>query len=355
MKDNNRKKFDIILYNPPFNLGVKFFQKYFEIADKIITIQPTKWLLTNKQNKNLTNKIDNQYCEIETLNGNEYFDAILFADLSINYVNSKNPHKLIFNNKEYNKCEEITQFSTDSLLKEFNNKIGNIENSIWDHIKGTMYYYKGYEEHPNENWWIVRLSEIRGNVTAKGNKEFNNKIVNIKNSIWDHIKGTMYYYKGYEEHPNENWWIVRLSEIRGHVATKGNKEASDFYTIISNNDEFMKKNNIGQYKDIKKIPTRKGKYEFCYFAFETKQELNNFIRYIKTDFVRGCLKLSKNHANQFRGCFKTIPWFDFSDEHFSKSPREIDDWLFKKYNISDEIRKHIEEILPDYYNIRGNL
>ena len=301
LKENNGKRFDIILSNPPFNLGVKFFQKYFEIGDKIITIQPTKWLLTNKQNKNLTNKIDNQYCEIETLNGNEYFDSGLFADVSINYVDSKKPHKLIFNNKEYNKCEEITQFSTDSLLEEFNNKIGNIENSIWDHIKGTMHYYKGYEESPNENWWIVRLSEIRG-----------------------------------------------------HVAAKGNKESSDFYTIISNNNEFMK-NNIGQYKDIKKIPTRKGKYEFCYFAFETKQELNNFIRYIKTDFVRGCLKLSKNHSNQFRGCFKTIPWFDFSDDHFSKSPREIDDWLFKKYNISDEIRKHIEEIFPDYYGIRKNI
>ena len=47
-----------------------------------------------------------------------------------------------------------------------------------------------------------------------------------------------------------------------------------------------------------------------------------------------------------------LPWFDFSDKHFSKSPKEIDDYLFSKYNISNEIRKHIEEILPDYYNIR---
>ena len=272
-------KFDIILSNPPFNLGVKFFQKYFEIADKIITIQPTKWLLTNKQNKNLTNKIDKQYCEIETVNGNEYFDAGLFADVSINYVDNKKSHKLIFDNKEYNKCEDITKFSTDSLLEEFNKKI-NVDDSIWDHIKGTSHYYKGYVEQPNENWWIVRLSEIRGNVSANGNKE-----------------------------------------------------SSDFYTIISNDNEFMK-NNIGQYKDIKKIPTRKGKYEFGYFAFETEQELNNFCNYIKTDFVRGCLKLSKNHSNQFRGCFKTIPWFDFSDDHFNKSPKEIDDWLFNKYNIS---------------------
>lgn len=50
--------------------------------------------------------------------------------------------------------------------------------------------------------------------------------------------------------------------------------------------------------------------------------------------------------------WKNIPWFDFSDSHFNQEPKKIDDWLFKKYNISDDIRKHIEEILPDYYGIR---
>ena len=56
-----------------------------------------------------------------------------------------------------------------------------------------------------------------------------------------------------------------------------------------------------------------------------------------------------------------IPWFDFSDPVFSKSPSKIDDYLFAKYIpevdeetgiTRDEIRKHIEELLPDYYNIR---
>jgi hypothetical protein len=62
--------------------------------------------------------------------------------------------------------------------------------------------------------------------------------------------------------------------------------------------------------------------------------------------------LTKTNANLHRGELKYIPWFDFSDDVFSKTPREIDDYLFKKYDISNEIRKHIEEILPDYYNIR---
>ena len=65
------------------------------------------------------------------------------------------------------------------------------------------------------------------------------------------------------------------------------------------------------------------------------------------------LLISKTNMNQWSNrCLDSVPWFDFSQDIFSKSPREIDDYLFKKYNISDEIRKHIEEILPDYYNIR---
>ena len=47
-----------------------------------------------------------------------------------------------------------------------------------------------------------------------------------------------------------------------------------------------------------------------------------------------------------------IPWFDFSQDIFSKSPKEIDDYLFKKFEVDNDTRKQIEEILPDYYNIR---
>ena len=56
--------------------------------------------------------------------------------------------------------------------------------------------------------------------------------------------------------------------------------------------------------------------------------------------------------NMYPNIFNYIPWFDFSNPIFSKSPSEIDDYLFKTFKISDEIRKHIEEILPDYYGIR---
>ena len=69
----------------------------------------------------------------------------------------------------------------------------------------------------------------------------------------------------------------------------------------------------------------------------------------------------KTSTDIVNGCLRYIPWFDFSDPVFSKSPSKIDDYLFAKYIpevdeetgiTRDEIRKHIEELLPDYYNIR---
>ena len=124
------------------------------------------------------------------------------------------------------------------------------------------------------------------------------------------------------------------------------KNCYEHLTFISNN---INKVHSGVINDI---ISKKLKDDFRTFVFVNKQNLNGFINYIKTDFVRAILKLYKNNMNINIGIFKHIPWQDFSDEIFSKSPREIDDYLFEKYKISDEIRKHIEEILPDYYNIR---
>lgn len=295
LKENNNKKFDILISNPPYDnrLHEHFLAKYVDLADKIISIQPLSWLLKKKQNINITKYVDDSYTDIEIIEKNKYFkDAHIPGTLSINLIDLKNTNKEIkYNGKKYKKCEEIKLFSDDKYLVEFNSLTQPPKDNLNLHVKSTKYEY--YEPNPNEEWWCIKVSKIQSNT------------------------------------------------------------GDSFYSIISSNNSFIhNKANYGQYKDIKKIPNQKGNYEFMYFAFNTKNELDNFINYIKTDFVRTCLMLTKHNGNMHRGCMKSIPWFDFSDEHFNKSPREIDDWLFDKYKISDEIRKHIEEILPDYYGIR---
>ena len=219
-----------------------------------------------------------------------------------------NEHYVKFDAKDYNKCEEIRSYSNDELLMEFKS------------IVEPLYTNK------NLHMFVSKEPNTKAFTTCKT-----------------------------ELHPDNNWFILSITSMRGH------KDTSDFYTIISNNLKELNKRE-GTYKDISKIvintDDKQGHYftkkvlEY-YFAFDTEVELNNFINYLKTDFVRICLYLIKTTMHLDNGELKYIPWFDFSDPVFSKSPTEIDDYLFAKYNISNEIRKHIEELLPDYYSIRN--
>ena len=300
MKKNGGRKFDVVLMNPPYDngLGNKFLEKVFNIGHKIVTVQPLSWLTSKKQRTSITKQVNNFDTYIDTLNGIKEFDAGIAGEMGIQYFDTTSAGKIHIYDKVFDKCEDVKLWSNDDILEQFVEKLGHVKNSLWDNIKHNKPYGHGYEENPNDNWWCIKIQQIRG-----------------------------------------------------HVQNNKDRFSPDFFTVLSNNSDFIKSVS-GQYKDIKDKASRTGKVEFGYFAFDTENELTNFINYIKTDFVRTCLMLTKRNTNLFRGELKFIPWFDFSDTVFSKSPKEIDDYLFKKYNISDDIRKHIEEILPDYYNIR---
>ena len=152
---------------------------------------------------------------------------------------------------------------------------------------------------------------------------------------------------------NKNLPLLRINPIRGNVNQLTGKRSDDFYTLFSNNENEINFKVLSTTNRIFEKDKNNKKYIFNYcFIFDSEDERNNFYNYCKTDFCRSCLILIKNNVHFDRGELKFIPWFDFSDNIFSKTPKEIDNYLFNKYNISNEIRKHIEEILPDYYNIR---
>lgn len=292
------KKFDICIMNPPYarSLCNEFFEKTLNVCNKVITVQPINWLTGRKQNTKITNLIDGFETDIELINGNNFFDAVFFANVSINCVNLTKLGNIKYADNEYAKCSYIKSYSHDRYLTEFVEKLGEVKHSLWDMIN----FHKN-------------------------------------NSKRDTAKDDDY--------------CIKIARIRGHVSSNANKESKDFYTIISNNDKFIK-TQIGLYKNLKEIPNKKGKFNFRYFAFKHEKELNNFINYIKTDFVRTCLRILKCYSELNKGCLENVPWQDFSDDVFSKSPKEIDDYLFNKYNISYELKTHLQNSLPDYYEIR---
>ena len=298
---NKGKKFDVCIMNPPYgSLGNKILSQTFTISNEILTIQPLNWLITKegKQIKNITKYVDKwDYSNITSIIGTDYFDAGITGTLGIQHFIKNNKNKeILFDGKEYDKCNEITNYSNDELLVKLKSIIEPLylKDNLQNHIKSIpnvhVFGNAQEENNPNDNWYIFRITRFSVHPDGK----------------------------------HTNWCIISKNQLR-----------------------------IYKFKDIKnRIEKNGNRFLKYYIPFNNKQTCINIINYIQTDFCRCCLYLVQTSYELGGGECKYIPYFDFSNDIFDKSPVEIDNYLFKKYNISHKIRKHIEELLPDYYNIR---
>ena len=110
----------------------------------------------------------------------------------------------------------------------------------------------------------------------------------------------------------------------------------NFYAVFSNNQNEIETKNKSQ-----EVYFSRGTY--CYF--NTEQERENCINYLKTDFARFCLSIYKIRKDYDAGELELIPWLDFTEEW-------DDDKLFAKFDVSQELQDYIRDFLPDYYGIR---
>lgn len=222
-------------------------------------------------------------------------------------LKNKYSHYVKYNDKIYNKCNEISSHSVPNCILEFNNLVH------CDKLKDSLDVH-------------CKLSEKI--LPSDGANRY------------------------LELHPNNDWWCVGIVMMHGPLKSDGS-HGDSWNAMISKN----KLNDyIGQYKELmKKVRKDKNgnmtKLIKLYFAFNTEREAINFQKYIQTFFVCCCLTLIKTGVSFSKGELKYIPWFDFSDSIFDGTPEEIDMALFKKYNISQEIIDHILEILPNYYDL----
>ena len=302
---NSGKKFDIVLMNPPYagTTHLKFLNKVLQITNNTVTIQPIIWLFGQNSSSSASDAINNiktyinKYkTNIEKIDATKFNSAAIPQEVGIIYIsnNESDEINVKYNDSEYTlkDIEDNKKYGNDKLLSKLDNILKPIykEDNFWNHITFSP--------------------RAKGHLGKRKNEEkidFNPNIENI---------------------------IINIPQIRGHV------NQTDFYTTT---EAALKPVKYKNYRNAGKTTP------WSYIVCKNEQYGENIARYLKTDFVRSCLYFNKFSTTLPIDC---IPWFDFSDEHFSKTPHEIDNWLFDKYNISDEIRKHIEEILPDYYNIR---
>ena len=79
--------------------------------------------------------------------------------------------------------------------------------------------------------------------------------------------------------------------------------------------------------------------------FNTEIEAENLSKYLMTKFSRALIQISKSSQNVYQIVYRFVPLQDFtenSDIDWSVSIKEIDKQLYRKYNLSDDEIKFIE-------------
>lgn len=83
-------------------------------------------------------------------------------------------------------------------------------------------------------------------------------------------------------------------------------------------------------------------------CFDTEAEALNLQKYIKTKFLRYIVGILKVSQNVYQNVYQFVPLQDFtekSDIDWSKSVAQIDQQLYKKYNLSDQEIAFIESMI----------
>ena len=309
LKENNGKKFDICLMNPPYEKGLhlSFLKKVGEISNKVISIQPCNWLFLKskqKRTKEVRELVNKYYSEIEVLDQSSkvFGDIEQKSQMSINYIDINKEDSIIkidglrnnHSTSEYTSIDDVRLFGKNKIWENLYQKLV-IDTK--DKLESHAYVYKDLPG-------IIAYFQKVGHVVDRDDVEkFNGK------------------------------YVINHGSMSGNLNPDGTK-SNDFYTFLGKKSIFINPQKFEDVKDKLKI----------FYVFDTKEEAQHFIDYTKTDFARSIMymnKLSKESIifDQY------VPWQDFT-QYWD------DEKLFKKYNITIEEQKAIKEVLPDYYNIR---
>lgn len=329
-KEGDKKmKFDIVIGNPPYhestseksNQGTPIYQHFVNISKQISSkyvslIIPSRWMTTQTVNRLIEFRnefIQDNRIKIMTdfIRATDCFENINLSGGVCYFLYDKNysgncNFKTVFNNVEklrYRNLSEheiITHFSEyEDILKKVKtvDKLSNIVSS---------------------------LSPFGIPTTEKGDSKYNSDSYNLHTS-----KGVQYYKKT--------------------KVTKGLEYIGKYKVLLSQTvpGKAGEPDKNGQHPVFASTMKVIGPDDICNHSylllgcFETKEEAENLLSYLKTRFVRCLVYLSISSIHLTQSSFKYVPLQDFN-QNWS------DDKLYKKYNISDEEIEFINKIIKEF-------
>ena len=340
-------KFDYVIGNPPYqdetlgdNKGFappvynKFLDASYEIADKVEMIHPARFLF----NAGSTPKAWN-----EKMLSDSHFKVLHYeSDASVMFTNTEIKGGVVISyrdkNKNYGAIKVFTPYEElNSIMKKAApaSEAKSLMETIY--IQNKFDLEKLYKDHPEYRAVIGsegRDKRFRNNIFEKVSiftEERQNKgdirVLGVSKNkrVW------MYIPKKYVETKHENLknWKVLVARVNGS-------------------------GNLGEVLSTPVVEAPNEGYTQTFIgigSFKVETEAQNALKYIKSKFCRTMLGILKITQDNNRDTWRMVPLQDFtahSDIDWSKSVAEIDQQLYRKYDLTaDEtefIETHVKEM-----------
>ena len=350
----SKKIFDFCIGNPPFNksnlntsddpIYDRFIEASIKIADKVELITPARFLFNaGKTKKNWNEKmLNNSHFKVLKYfnNGKDVFpNTDIKGGIAIHYYDYRKIFDPIIVFSAHKELNEIIQkynksftsnslksifFSSDSykLSNDFHKSFPQFK---YNPAKKENIFSKGHDNLLSSNFFEkVKSPTIYMEPPKDGNEYFCiiGRLNGKRTKRW--IKCNYL-----EAHPSLNKFKIMLPEANGR---------GDFGETIT--DPFVAHPGECHTQTFVSIG-----------AFDSENEANNALKYIKGKFSRAMLSILKITQHTRASTWTFVPLQDFTDHSdidWSKSIPEIDQQLYRKYDLSDEeidfIETHVKEM-----------
>lgn len=347
-KDGNKMKFDYIIGNPPYQearettkdmpVYDKFMDSAYKLSDKVELITPGRFLFnagaTSKSwNKKILGSKHFKVLEFIQKSSKVFPNTDIKGGVAISYYDE---------NQDFGATEIFTPYSELNSVKAKVTKSKNFES-----LSKIMYPYSTYTI--SEQFWKEfpekkeRVEHIRRSGEKPDNELSNLRI--LTTNIFDLMSDLFY-----DEKPDKGQYCCLLGRKNNsrcfkwieskYVCTGDNYEKFKVIVPASNGSgaigEVLSTPLIGE--PLIGEPLIGYTQSFLGIgSFDNKVEAENLLKYIKTKFCRAMLGVLKITQHNPPEKWKYVPLLDFSkksDINWNKSVKEIDEQLYKKYNLS---------------------
>lgn len=334
--EEKHKKFDVIIGNPPYQeeshgeqklftapIYDKFMNSAYQVGDIVELITPARFLFNAGSTPKAWNKamLNDSHLRVVDYYGDSskvFNNVDIAAGVAVTLRNT---------NKNFGAIEVFTPYNELNSIRQ---KISNIvaKDNMSEHIYNQNKFdldamYQDHPEYKNVIGSDGRDKRFRTNIFQKINAFTDNNTDDALKVIGlvDNKRTYKYINKKYVDmsHPEISTYKVMVPKTNG---------TGKFGEPLIN--PFIEIPNVGFTQTFIGVGT-----------FDDKQEAMNCLKYIKSKFLRVTLDILKVTQDTTKAKWRFVPWQDFSpssDIDWTKSISEIDQQLYKKYNLSqDEI------------------